>query len=301
MGNIAFKNLSQGVPPDSDGHEPIKGASSFMKAANLRHSGRIYAAKRYGDVCYVLKYELYYICFSGQYVLCVFHRRLLISLINLISISMKKSVRIVSLAVALFAGVSGTALANGTYVPPPAPAAVAPQPPVIVETNDSTGPYIGAFVGAGLPTDLDFSDSKQELDGGVPFGGVIGYNFDPVRVDVSVGYQQHGYASDDNDDLGVLAVLGNLSYDFGELLGARPYLTAGAGFADLDTDTGAANRVDDTVFAWQVGAGLGVNLTDEIVFDLGYRYLAPSGLEDQDGNDVDWSASNILAGLRYQF
>jgi hypothetical protein len=48
---------------------------------------------------------------------------------------------------------------------------------------------------------------------------------------------------------------------------------------------------DDTVFAWQLGTGLGCDLTKEITLDLGYRYLG-TGDFSYETVEVDYEGPN---------
>lgn len=223
---------------------------------------------------------------------------------------MKQTAKILTLAMTIGAGFGGTALANGTYVPPPAPVEAPPPPPVVTpEPKEETGPYVSLYGGVALPGDYKVEDATLKFDTGFIIDGTIGYDFGPARADLSIGYQQSGLdkvefngdeASPDDVDGSALTVLANGYYDIDAGSGILPYVTAGLGIANLDieahTDDGDVST-DETVFAWQVGAGVGVELGDGFTFDLGYRYLRPEGLK----NDGSWESHNILAGVRYQF
>jgi opacity protein-like surface antigen len=39
---------------------------------------------------------------------------------------------------------------------------------------------------------------------------------------------------------------------------------------------GVDKAYDDTTFAWQMGVGLGYDITENVLVDLGYRYLGAS-------------------------
>jgi opacity protein-like surface antigen len=109
--------------------------------------------------------------------------------------------------------------------------------------------------------------------------------------------------------------------DLGNYNGVVPYLGAGVGIA--------YNRVGETYFtdnpslvnkiegegkvslAWSLMAGIGWQVTDRAILDLGYRYMdfgkAQSGRVDNIGNPnprarIDDSAAHeIKVGLRYHF
>ncbi|MGC8773892.1 MAG: outer membrane protein, partial [Chlorobaculum sp.] len=104
---------------------------------------------------------------------------------------MKKTSKMVMVAVALLAGVSGTAWANGTEMPPPEPSTYTPPPPpppveapAPVVKHSNAGPYISGAVGLGLPENLKVgaSDGESEsykMDSGIALTGALGYNFNP--------------------------------------------------------------------------------------------------------------------------
>jgi len=63
-------------------------------------------------------------------------------------------------------------------------------------------------------------------------------------------------------------------YDIPVRLLVRPFVNVGAGAAYTEADIeGSSDNHDDTTFAWNAGAGLGINITSRISFDVGYRYF----------------------------
>ena len=59
---------------------------------------------------------------------------------------------------------------------------------------------------------------------------------------------------------------------------------------------------DDTVFAWNVGAGVSYAVSDMFDIELKYRYLMVADLEFEEGREVDGPNShNISLGMRYNF
>jgi len=192
---------------------------------------------------------------------------------------MKQTAKVAILAVALFTGFGGTALAAA---PPP-----------------SSGPYVGGSVGIGFPGNWDEENwGVDKVKTGVPFFGAVGYNYGSTRLELSAGYQKHDW-KDTPEDASVTTVMGNAYLDFDTSSDYRPYVMGGLGVADVNVSWDTASS---TVFAWQLGAGVGVNVAKGWTFDLGYRFLKPTGVQcPVDKNDVSWEFQNILAGLRYQF
>jgi outer membrane autotransporter protein len=112
-------------------------------------------------------------------------------------------------------------------------------------------------------------------------------------------------SGDASGDVTSLSFLANVYYDFVNSTPFTPYLTAGAGVAWLDVNdlAVAGMRVgdsDDTVFAYQFGAGVGYAINKNLTVDLKYRYFAT---EDPkfDGIDAEFANHNVYLGLRYNF
>ena len=116
-------------------------------------------------------------------------------------------------------------------------------------------------------------------------------------------------------DFSMVAFMGNVDYDFDT--GSRwvPYVGGGLGLAiisiDTETNTGRSTADDsDTVFAYQVGAGLGYEFPLEegrsITVSLDWRYFAtqdPTFTGDVTGGkfDVGISGHDIGIGIIYGF
>ncbi|HHE31773.1 MAG TPA: porin family protein [Chlorobaculum parvum] len=217
---------------------------------------------------------------------------------------MKQITRMATLGVFLLAGLSGTALANGTsapepepirYMPPPPPPAPAPAP--VVDTCEP-GAYISGSVGIGLPEDTKTDNlGDQEMDTGLALNGAIGYDFGGARLEAAVGYQKHDF-KDVDEDISLLTVMANAYYDIDTGSDITPYIMAGAGWAHADMSW---DETDD-VFAWQVGAGLGFKVAECTTLDLGYRYLKPDKIDSKDApGKMKLAVHNIMLGLRYNF
>ena len=113
----------------------------------------------------------------------------------------------------------------------------------------------------------------------------------------------------------------NAYKDFGNFGGFVPYVGAGIGVAYHDVDEvyftenpNLTNRIagnGDLSFAWALMAGVGYQISERAILDLGYRYIdmgsAESGRVDTAGfvnpavkiDDID--AHEFKIGLRYHF
>ena len=63
---------------------------------------------------------------------------------------------------------------------------------------------------------------------------------------------------------------------------------------------GESYSADDNNFAWQVGAGVGYALNDNVSLDAGYRYV-DYGDFTEDGTKLETSAHELYVGARYAF
>ncbi len=177
----------------------------------------------------------------------------------------------------------------------------------IVSAPAFAAPYCSSSVGLGMAG--DFKEPARGVDWGVDSGfaisGAVGNDFDGLRVEAAVGYQKNDFSTDDNTSTSLLTVMANGYYDFKTSAGIKPYVMAGLGIAHIkaDDDPGStAPWLDDTYFAWQLGAGVGYNVSGSVTIDVGYRYLKPEGIDCPTHlTNVSWESHNILAGVRYTF
>ena len=211
---------------------------------------------------------------------------------------MKHSAKIATLAVALFAGFAGTAMANGTETPAPpqepaaaAPSAAAPvrepyMPPMAAPAKErsTSGPYISGSGGVAI-------SGRDNVKTGYNFTGAVGYNFDPARIEAAVGYQRHDLRNI-SGNIDYWTFMANAYYDYDADLGFKPYLMGGLGAARSHFSPTGHNK---TEFAWQVGTGVGFKIGDGTTLDIGYRFVRP------DTDDINFNSHNIMAGIRYQF
>jgi opacity protein-like surface antigen len=184
-----------------------------------------------------------------------------------------------------------------------------------------TAPYVRVAGGIGMMNDSDLStagdiENTLKYNTALALEGAFGVKMDMFRIEAAVGYQSNavdkvfepdGSLSDINNLDGVgNGVDGNLkmttairSYmvngyaDFDINGGVTPYLMAGVGLANVDAkyqfedgNDWIALSISQDVFAWQVGAGVGVKATDNITVDLSYRYFGTSDVTvAKNGND----------------
>jgi opacity protein-like surface antigen len=176
------------------------------------------------------------------------------------------------------------------------------------------GPYASGFIGVSGVTNTNASTTdltgtpvsstdRISFDPSINIGGTAGFDFGVVRLEGEVSYK-HGEISgvsiettggtnqivDTDGSLGALAVMVNTFIDLHNYSPITPYIGGGVGFAALHlSDTFGTNisgatpsrgiiylKDDDTVFAYQAGAGLEIAINRRLSLDLGYRYFATS-------------------------
>ena len=182
------------------------------------------------------------------------------------------------------------------------------------------GLYIGANLGLAFFDDSDIDIDRPDIprdadvslsaDNGLSFGGFLGYAFENgYRIEGELVYQRNNY-----DELKVsyldmskkvsldgnissAAVLANGYYDFKNESRVTPFIGGGFGFAVVKDSESDDN---DTVFVYQLSAGVGFEITEKITLDLKYRYVVTEDL-DSDYMSVEYSSDILYTGLRFSF
>ncbi len=175
--------------------------------------------------------------------------------------------------------------------------------------------YISVQTGVAILTDSDISgssiDGTVEFDPGSSEGFAVGANFNLFRVEGEIGYQLNSideavnHTEDEHYDAGdyasALTFLVNGYLNIPNPSRFTPYITGGVGIAYLTVDDlyyGGSS--DDTVFAYQVGAGVGYALNKNMSLDLKYRYFATADPEFE-GIKAEVSSHNLYFCFRYNF
>jgi len=178
------------------------------------------------------------------------------------------------------------------------------------------GLYVGGDIGIGLASDMDMDMNNYifdiEFDPGINLGAAVGYSFGKIRAEGEIGWQKNrvdkvtygSYEETYNGhiDLSNLSFLANGYYDFPNSSPFTPYVSAGIGFTYMKWEESAYNDYDDTVFAYQIGAGIGYAINERLTIDAKYRYY---GTAEPDFN-TDYAlgkfgSHNFLIGVRVGF
>lgn len=191
-----------------------------------------------------------------------------------------------------------------------------------------TGPYVGALLGGSALMNAKSSDNLGEF--GLKFNpaltgsAVLGWDFGPGNP-VGEGRVEIEYTRRSNslDQVkfaqGSFNGGGNVTAD-SLLLNAfgvyhsdsswSPYLGVGVGAARIEasdmTVTGQPLGSGSAfVFAYQLGTGIDVALTDYLNLDLGYRFFSSSKPKFTEANgqkfEMDYLSHNAVLGLRVGF
>ncbi len=203
------------------------------------------------------------------------------------------------------------------------------------------GPYASGFLGVTVPRSQDvnsfdyfagkdYSD-RVEFNPGVSMGGTGGYDFGIIRVEGEISYKftkmksitekSTGYGYRDVDGtLDAVAFMFNTFLDIPTGSPVTPYLGGGIGFAGIHlsntygTDTRTTySRLKlyeddyDSVFAYQIGAGVEIALNRRLSLDLGYRYFCTDTARIGTDNhnmvitNIKLESHNANVGVRFKF
>lgn len=172
------------------------------------------------------------------------------------------------------------------------------------------GGYFSAFIGPSFLKNATFYDPgvpvtvDTEFKTGLTVGIALGYNLGTFRLEGEAGYRTHSIDKFEGD-IKTLSYLVNGFYDINTTTAFTPYIGGGAGIAKIDVkdvsmDGVSVDKADDTVLAYQLGAGIGYAIGKKLTLDIGYRYFATSNPEFE-GTDSKYRSQNITAGIRFAF
>lgn len=199
---------------------------------------------------------------------------------------------------------------------------------------DEGGTFGGTGARDAAAFDIDFKSAAA-------FGGTIGYDFGMIRTDVQIDYFRNGtkqltlrsingqtatvtpairqdvcdYLDSDTcggsgntftsegDHLRQLSALANVWVDIPTGSIVTPYVGGGAGIAGYEVGDEAKAR-----FAWQLGAGVSVDVSPSVAITLDYRRRQVNGttIVDEDFQNAGVTIGKVktdiaTAGLRFRF
>lgn len=169
------------------------------------------------------------------------------------------------------------------------------------------------FKYAGITTSGDPDNSKTTFSDST-YGArlAFGAKIDFLRTELELGWNKDfsktysegdGYKASFKTKTALL----NAYYDIFTKGGLTPYVGAGIGLSHLNARV-AEEKLSGNSFAWQVGAGVAYNLTNNLALDIGYRYMdygnVSKNTSDEYGTGklkAKLKTNEVLAGLRYTF
>lgn len=180
--------------------------------------------------------------------------------------------------------------------------------------------YLSLGAGVTHTGDSDWSDGVDtgsfDIDSAANFAAALGVVLGNARVEGEVSFRNPDISEITLDGTGSADAEGELStwtflingyYDFLEGQKFRPFVTAGAGLArhsgEIDAVGGLGTPgadADDTVFAYQAGAGASYSVSENTSVWGGLRYLGSSD-PDFDGLGAEYDAAEARIGVRFTF
>lgn len=200
---------------------------------------------------------------------------------------------------------------------------------LIVASTASAGDYyVSGKVGGSFQAIQDAKITNYDVlndPEGTSFTGSLGlgYNWNddvPVRTELELGYRQFeddvsarpsggGAVVSGKYTSRIATLMANAYWDFYNKTKFTPYLGAGLGVAAIDTKVSDSSGSVDNIlatYALNVSAGCGYEVSDNVILDLGYRYLrtGEASVESKaTGNKMTGTpeAHEVTVGLRYEF
>lgn len=179
--------------------------------------------------------------------------------------------------------------------------------------------YMNGSLGAVWQVDSDLSQSdgtkgKAEYDTGFGITGALGYDFGQFRVEGEVGYRKNDYDKvgasgqpkvNAGGDVTAWDLMVNGYFDIETKTPFTPYIGGGIGGVFLDSSAVNAGGItissdNDSVFAYQVIAGVAYTFSKVWMMQLEYRFLGTT--DPTFGNtDSEYMSNNLFIGIRYNF
>jgi opacity protein-like surface antigen len=171
------------------------------------------------------------------------------------------------------------------------------------------GFYVGTYGGVAEMDTISYPNVDDHT--GFVIGGVLGTTLDQfpgVRVELDVSHRSSdvdvAYGPGINVTHSTFALMGNAVWDLPLDAGpVHPYVEAGAGYASTEAtfENIAVAKVENSGFAWQLGAGINSEIADGVMVGVGYRYLQDPGLAVLGTTLSDGANHEVLVRLNFKF
>lgn len=174
-------------------------------------------------------------------------------------------------------------------------------------------PYVAARLArVEVKNDITTIDYKEKIN-----DDQFGYRFaagvmvplcgglaESVRAEVEYGLlnKTHNVVARNTVQSQLQTAFANFYYDLDTGTSVTPYVGVGVGYARIAEDTNGAESNEDN-FAYNVGAGVSVNLTYNMDVEVGYRFTDYGKIKDRNPEYAkrNYDSQEVLLGLRYTF
>jgi len=197
------------------------------------------------------------------------------------------------------------------------------KPPFVYKTkpilpeNSLKGYYVSGHIGLALANDVHDDGINIDFDTGMAFTLAVGNDFGKGRIEGEFAYQENNFNKISawgesvglTGDVTFFSFLINGYYNIINNKIFTPYVSAGFGVVrakinDLNAfGSGLSDEKDkDTLFGYQIGAGIEYTLKKDVFIDVRYRYFITSdNFFNFTDSETDFDSHNLLLGLRVSF
>ncbi|MEE8269569.1 MAG: outer membrane beta-barrel protein [Nitrospinaceae bacterium] len=182
--------------------------------------------------------------------------------------------------------------------------------------GEGSGIYVGGIAGATLRPNTVLSSSslgseKMEFSIGFTLGGFVGYDFgNNFRLEGEISYRENEISNVGGADpqAATSAMMLNGYYELPLMQPLNLYFGGGIGVATAQLETislGQMIDANETLFAYQLEAGIGWNNNPKVNFSMGYRFfdaadpefVLPAGQRVR----MDLENHELILKMRYLF
>lgn len=169
--------------------------------------------------------------------------------------------------------------------------------------------YVGLHGGWSMDDEYDATGGDVETDGGYILGASLGYVpptelpfFNMTRYELEYTFRSNDVEAPGTGEVEAHTAMLNMLVDFDNQTNWTPYVGGGLGMASIELD-----GEDDSVFAWQLMAGLDYepDAMPMTVWGIRYRYL---GAQDADittaggaTTEFEYDNHSVEATARFRF
>jgi opacity protein-like surface antigen len=181
---------------------------------------------------------------------------------------------------------------------------------------EGSGIYVGGIAGATFRPNTVLSSSSlgsetMEFSTGFTFGGFVGYDFgNNFRLETEISYRENEISTSGGEDpqAGTSSIMLNGYYELPLMQSLNLYFGGGLGVATAQLETislGQMIDANETLFAYQLEAGIGWNYNPKVNFSMGYRFfdaadpefVLPAGQRVR----MDLENHELILKMRYLF